>query len=121
MVGAGSGPRQNRWARDRAVWSSMGPAAGPQIEGLSVGTYRALIVGAGSMGRAWGQNLRDCENVEVVGWVDLRPDAAAQAAEELGLRGVHTSPDLEKAIAEARPDFVVDVTTPQSHRDVTVQ
>src|SRR3954449_8150100 len=103
MVGAGSGPRQNPWARDRAVWSSMRPAAGPQIEGLSVGTYRALIVGAGSMGRAWGQNLRDCENVEVVGWVDLRPDAAAQAAEELGLRGVHTGPDLEKAIAEARP------------------
>jgi predicted dehydrogenase len=86
-----------------------------------VGTYTALIVGAGSMGRAWGQNLRDCENVEVVGWVDLRPDVAAQAAEELGLRGVHTGPDLEKAIAEARPDFVVDVTTPESHRDVTVQ
>jgi predicted dehydrogenase len=51
------------------------------------------------MGRAWGQNLRACENVEVVGWVDLRPDAATQAAEELGLRGVYTGPDLEKAIA----------------------
>ena len=31
-------------------------------EGLSVGTYRALIVGAGGMGRAWGKNLRDCED-----------------------------------------------------------
>ena len=30
-------------------------------------------------------------------------------------------PADQKAIAEARPDVVVDVTTPQSHRDVTVQ
>ena len=49
-------------------------------EGLSVGTYRALIVGAGGMGRAWGQNLRDCAQVEVVSWVDLRPEAAAHGA-----------------------------------------
>ena len=44
----------------------------------------ALIVGAGGMGRAWGRNLRDCDAVRVVGWVDPRPAAAEQAAAELG-------------------------------------
>lgn len=82
---------------------------------------RALLVGAGGMGRAWGNNLKGHGGVEVVGWVDIRPDAAAQAADQLGLPGIHTGDDLGRAIAEARPDFVVDVTVPEAHRDVTVQ
>jgi predicted dehydrogenase len=85
-----------------------------------VATYRALIVGAGGMGRAWGRNLQNCEQTEVVGWVDIRPDAAAQAADELQLSGLHTGPDLNRAIAATKPDFVVDVTVPEAHRDVTL-
>jgi predicted dehydrogenase len=81
---------------------------------------RALIVGAGGMGRTWGKNLRDCDEVAVAGWIDIRPEAAAQAAGELGLDGVYTGTDLERALAQVRPDFVVDVTTPNAHRDVTL-
>ncbi len=78
-----------------------------------------LIVGAGGMGRAWGRNLRDCDAVRVVGWVDLRPAAAEQAAAELGFDDIVTGADLEAVIARARPDIVVDVSTPEAHRDVT--
>ena len=84
-------------------------------------TFKALIVGAGGMGRAWGKNLRDCDEVEVAGWVDIRPGLAAQAADELKLTGVHTGEDLRTALAQVRPDFVVDVSTPQAHHDVTLQ
>jgi predicted dehydrogenase len=80
----------------------------------------ALLVGAGGMGRAWGKNLRDCDEVRLAGWIDLRPDAAAQAADELGVPGVVTGSDLERALAETRPDFVVDVTIPEAHHDVTL-
>jgi len=83
--------------------------------------FRALIVGAGGMGRAWGNNLKACADTEVVGWVDIRPDVAGQAADELQLAGIHTGDDLGGAIAAARPDFVVDVTVPEAHRDVTVE
>ncbi|HZP84306.1 MAG TPA: Gfo/Idh/MocA family oxidoreductase [Chthonomonadaceae bacterium] len=83
--------------------------------------FKALIVGAGGMGRAWGRNLKDCEETEVVGWVDIRPDVAARAADELQFSGIHTGADLGRALAETRPDFVVDVTVPEAHRDVTVQ
>lgn len=83
--------------------------------------FRALIVGAGGMGKAWGRNLRDCAETEVVGWVDIRPDAAALAAEELAFRPLHTGDDLAKALAETGPDFVVDVTVPEAHHDVTIQ
>ncbi len=84
-------------------------------------TFKALLVGAGGMGRAWGKNLRDHGEVEVVGWVDIRPGAAAEAAGELGLTRTQPGENLGKALAELRPDFVVDVTIPEAHRAVTLE
>jgi predicted dehydrogenase len=81
---------------------------------------KALIVGAGGMGRAWGKNLAACDEVAVVGWVDIRAEAAESAAAELGFAGIYTGADLERALAEIRPDFVVDVTVPEAHHDVTL-
>jgi predicted dehydrogenase len=72
------------------------------------------------MGRAWAKNLTDSPEATVAGWVDIRPGAAAQAAEELTIDVPHTGEDLERAIAEVRPDFVVDVTIPEAHHDVTL-
>jgi predicted dehydrogenase len=83
--------------------------------------FKALIVGAGAMGRAWGKNLHECDEVEIGGWVDILPGAAAQAADELKLAGVYTGEDLGAALAQVRPDFVVDVSTPEAHHDVTLQ
>jgi predicted dehydrogenase len=81
---------------------------------------RSLIVGAGGMGRAWARNLRDCAEVTIGGWVDIRPDVAAHAADEIGLDDVYIGADLERALAQVRPDFVVDVTVPEAHHDVTL-
>jgi predicted dehydrogenase len=82
--------------------------------------FRAVIVGAGNMGRSWGRNLQENDEVEIAGWVDLRPEVAAQAAAELSLERVVTGTDLERVLREARPDFVVDVTVPEAHHDVTL-
>lgn len=81
---------------------------------------KALIVGAGEMGRAWGKNLAACDEVAVVGWVDIRAEAAEHAADEQGFGGIYTGADLERALAEVQPDFVVDVTVPEAHHDVTL-
>ena len=83
--------------------------------------FKAVLVGAGGMGKGWGKNLTQHGDVELAAWVDIRPEAAAAAAEELKLSGVHTGDDLGKAIAETKPDFVVDVTIPEAHHDVTIQ
>ena len=84
-------------------------------------TFRALLVGAGGMGQSWANNLKDCEQVETVGWVDIRPGAAQAAADKLQLSGLHAGDDLGKALAQTRPDFVVDVTIPEAHHAVTLQ
>lgn len=83
--------------------------------------FKALIVGAGGMGKSWGRNLKSHEDCKTVGWVDIRPEAAAAAAEEMEFSGIYTGDDLSKALAETKPDFVVDVTIPEAHRDVTLQ
>ena len=82
---------------------------------------RALLVGAGGMGQAWGKNLQEHPDVDVAGWVDIRPGAAGEAVDKLGLSGTVIGDDLGKALAEVKPDFVVDVTIPEAHRDVTLQ
>jgi predicted dehydrogenase len=82
--------------------------------------FRALLVGAGGMGQQWAKNLAAHDEVAIAGWVDIQPGAAARAAHELGIAVGHAGEDLERALAELRPDFVVDVTIPEAHHDVTL-
>jgi predicted dehydrogenase len=81
---------------------------------------KALLVGAGGMGQTWAKTLRDCPDAQTAGWVDIRPGAVAEAIDKLQLTGIKPYDDLGKALAELRPDFVVDVTIPEAHRDVTI-
>ncbi len=104
--------------------------------------FKAVLVGAGGMGKEWGKNLTRHADVEISAWVDIRPESAAAAVEEMKqwarshaekeetsrdaavfeakLSDVLMTDDLKKAITETKPDFVVDVTIPEAHRDVTV-
>lgn len=83
-------------------------------------TRKALLVGAGGMGKAWAKNLKaHAGQVEFGGWVDVRPDAAAQAANEFELGNIYAGTDLRRALDAVRPDFVVDVTVPEAHAEVT--
>lgn len=82
---------------------------------------RALLVGAGGMGRNWARNLAaHSERVQWVGWVDAVEGKSADAAAEIGRTGIWTGTSLDVAIEETAPDFVVDVTVPEAHRDVTL-
>jgi predicted dehydrogenase len=83
-------------------------------------SFRAALVGAGAMGKAWGKNLQAHPDVEIAAWVDIRPGAAAAAVDELELTRTRAETDLNRAIAETRPDFVVDVTVPEAHCEVTL-
>jgi predicted dehydrogenase len=81
---------------------------------------KALLVGAGFMGSYWAMNLHNNSETKLVAWVDVRSEVIAQAANDLAIGDIYTGSDLEKAIVETRPDFVVDTTPPHVHRDVTL-
>jgi predicted dehydrogenase len=85
-----------------------------------VKTYRAVLVGAGEMGRHWARNLNNFGEVKLAGWVDIKPGLAAAGIEELKLTGVVPYENLDKALEDLKPDFVVDVTVPAAHRSVTL-
>ncbi len=82
---------------------------------------KALLVGAGNMGRVWAQMLQTSAGVKLAGWVDLRAETVARAAADLGLHDLHLNSDLQQALATTRPDFVVDVTAPSAHNAVTLR
>lgn len=80
---------------------------------------RALLVGAGGMGRAWGSLLVDHSGAELVGWIDLLPEVARKAAADLGHEGVYVGADLREAIEVTQPDFLLNVTVPAAHLGVS--
>ncbi|MBX3062960.1 MAG: Gfo/Idh/MocA family oxidoreductase [Anaerolineae bacterium] len=82
---------------------------------------KALLVGAGSMGRAWARVLSANPDVQLVGWADVVPDAAAKAIDELKLVGVGAGMEMSRMIAELKPDFMVNVTPPDVHHTLVIE
>lgn len=80
---------------------------------------RVVLVGAGGMGRTWAETLRRNPGVEIAGWADVTEGLAERSAERLGL-SAPTGRDFLKMVREEAPDFVLDVTPPEVHRDVVV-
>lgn len=78
---------------------------------------RALVVGAGGMGRAWLRAIDASDLVELAGVVDIDAEAAARAvADRPGVSHGTALADLADGA-----DFVVDVTIPEAHHAVTLE
>lgn len=84
-------------------------------------TFRGMIVGVGSMGTAWVKAIAGCEQVDLVGIVDLIPERAEKAKEEFKIKNAVVSTDAVKAMSDLKPDFVLDVTQPEVHHDITLE
>jgi predicted dehydrogenase len=79
--------------------------------------FKAVIVGAGSISNAWFPPLKK-EKVDVVGVVDLNIEAARSCIEKHELEA-EASDNLKDALKRLQPDFVVDLTIPEAHCNVT--
>ena len=79
--------------------------------------FRVVVVGAGGISGAWFPPLKK-EGVSVAAVVDLRPEAARAAIEKHQL-AAEASGDLKAMLRKHRPDFVVDLSVPESHCAVT--
>ena len=81
---------------------------------------RGVVVGAGFLGPFWVRELLASADTEVAGWVDVDPARLARRTAELKLDGLPRGTDLDAMLAAERPDFVVNVTAPEAHREVTL-
>jgi len=80
-------------------------------------SIRAIVVGAGGISGAWFPSLI-AEEVEVSSVVDTRIDAAKARIAEFSLPSKATT-DLRTSIIQDKPDFVLDLTIPSAHCEVT--
>lgn len=78
---------------------------------------RCVVVGAGGISGAWFPPLK-AEGIEIAAVVDLRPEAAQRKLAEFGVE-CPVSDDLKATLERAKPDFIVDLTTPEAHCQTT--
>jgi len=78
---------------------------------------RAVVVGAGGISGAWFPQLI-AEGVKVEAVVDLSAKTAEARIKEYAL-DAKPSNNLKKTLKKFSPDFVVDLTIPEAHCDVT--
>jgi predicted dehydrogenase len=79
---------------------------------------RLILVGAGGISSAWFPVLK-AEELNIVAVVDLKLDAAREKLDKYELKETKASDDLEMVLADTQADFLLDLTIPESHCDVT--
>ncbi|MFB3879616.1 MAG: Gfo/Idh/MocA family protein [Armatimonadota bacterium] len=78
---------------------------------------KAIVVGAGGISDAWFPPLI-AEQLEIAAVVDLRLEAARAKVAQYHL-DADVAADLASALTKAKPDFVLDLTVPEAHHEVT--
>ncbi|WP_109995371.1 Gfo/Idh/MocA family protein [Salinisphaera sp. LB1] len=79
---------------------------------------RAVLVGCGSMSRAWLQAAAEIDGLAIVGLVDIDQRQARRRAGEFGLDAVVVGDDLDAVLAQTGPDLVFDVVVPSARHQV---
>ncbi|WP_136609333.1 Gfo/Idh/MocA family protein [Sinomonas albida] len=83
------------------------------------GPLRIVVVGAGSMGKAWLRTVSANSDVELVGIADLDLAAAEAAAAELGTPGLPVGRDAVELARRSGAQAIINVTIPAAHHPVT--
>ncbi len=82
---------------------------------------KAILVGCGSMSRAWLDATSKISDLEMVGLVDLVEASAQRRAAEYGLQQAVIGRDLLAVLEQTSPDVVFDCTIPEAHFNVTLE
>src|SRR3989442_10945517 len=82
---------------------------------------KAVLVGCGSMSRAWLDATSKIPDLEMVGLVDLMEEVAQRRASEYGLQQAVIGRDLLAVLEQTSPDIVFDCTIPEAHFHVTLE
>ena len=82
---------------------------------------RVVVAGCGGMSGAWLRVAKGIPDLEIVGLVDIREEAARKRAADFEIENALISTDLKSALAQIEPDVVFDCTIPEAHIQVTLE
>lgn len=80
-------------------------------------TIKAVLVGCGAMSPAWLEAAAKINDLEIVGLVDLREDAARARQAQFKLDGARVGTNLAAMLNTVKPDVLFDCTIPEAHFD----
>jgi len=81
----------------------------------------AVLVGCGGISDQWLTAIADMDDLDLVGLVDLREEAAVRQAETYGLDEAFVGTDLAEALKQTSPDVVFNCTVPSAHTPVAIE
>ncbi len=82
--------------------------------------FKGVLVGLGGHGKRWDGVCRDHDEVELVGYVGRSEASRVRAVREWGVDETQIYGDLTQVLEATSPDFVLDVTSPDAHRQVAL-
>jgi predicted dehydrogenase len=80
-------------------------------------TIKAVLVGCGAMSSAWLEAAARINDLEMVGLVDLREEAARARQAEFNLHHTQVGTNLAAMLNTVKPDVLFDCTIPEAHHD----
>jgi predicted dehydrogenase len=84
-------------------------------------TLRTVLAGCGGMSNAWLRVASEIPEIEIVGLMDIRPEATQERAERHELTHVKQGTDLAAMLDELAPDVVFDCSVPEAHVHITLE
>ncbi len=78
---------------------------------------KAVLVGCGAMSGAWLKAAKDIPDLELVGLVDLRIEAAQARASEFALHNAQIGTDLATMLEQTQANILFDCSIPEAHHD----
>ncbi len=82
--------------------------------------FRVVLVGCGGICNAWLGPVKNFDDIQIVGLVDLDPARAEALKATHGLTDARTGTDLAAMLRDIQPDAVFDCTVPEAHPVVTL-
>ncbi len=78
---------------------------------------KVILVGCGAMSGAWLSAAKNIPDLELVGLVDLREEAAQARATEFGLHDAKIGTDLGAMLQTTQANTLFDCSIPEAHHD----
>ncbi|MCM8759165.1 MAG: Gfo/Idh/MocA family oxidoreductase [Candidatus Omnitrophica bacterium] len=80
---------------------------------------RTVLLGCGAISGAW-LHAATKEEVEIVGLVDIKKDAAEEKAKKFKLKNVYITTNFKDALKTLKPDAIFNCTIPEAHYETTM-
>lgn len=81
-------------------------------------SFSCVMAGSGGVSGMWYPALK-AEGVRILAVADPRKEVVENRMREFGITDSEITPDLKTALRHHRPDFVLDLTVPETHGEVT--